>query len=270
MRLRLPSARRGGFVALLAAATLFGACGDAGSPQAGAPPAATSPAAGAPPGASTPDAKRAASAGTFGKLLDLAQIATFERANVKLVNLTNATDDPLDRRILQAKAACGRLDPKQPMLAAFARQCAPTIQIGKLQAIADERCDGSKGPGPCARLLGRLGRSFTALAAANRSYKLAAKRATGDSDCLRTLLPSARSVRARRSAGRYATAAGAAVTAGDEAAFKRELRKFAGTLRSTDDHPGRGQPIIDAIRGACGLPKTQSPPGERSGTATRP
>lgn len=244
---------------LTALVLLIAGCGGDEQPSAGSGGSIPVEGAGEAPRDDLGDMKR----GTFGTVLTVPQLATFERANVKLINLTNATDADLDERVFQARAACGRLDASVPMLEAFAARCGPSIQLGKLTAVLGDRCGATGKIGQCGRILRRMATTMDAMAQTGRVYKLRVKEVTDDRACLKRLVPSAGAYRALRSGAKLARRAAVAIDTGDDAGFQSATTRFQEVAVKGIDEDGPPGPIINALRADCGLVKTVSPPGER-------
>ncbi len=231
---------------------------------------ATSPAAAVTTPATTPAANglattpaQASETEVFAAVLNPVQLASFERANVKLLNLTHATDAPLGPRVTQAVAACGRLDPQQPMLVAFALQCEPTVALAKLSVVSSKRCDGSLGPGPCKRLLRRMSRALAALSDADEAFRVRVREAIDNRKCLSEIAPTRRTIQAMAKASRLAELGAEAIERRDDPGFQAALRRLQDALGDSDEDPGQPGPILRRLRAACGLARTPSPPGER-------
>src|ERR1700712_2495711 len=206
-------------------------------------------------GMPTPTPRRAAPSTArrtaLSKLLTPAQEATFERANVKLINVTNVIAPGIAGRVALARAACARLDPGVPLLRKLRRRCEPTIKATQLLVVFPQRCRAT--PAPCERTLRRYAVETKLRVAADRDYAKLVQRVVPSAACIDQLVVKSSYRRAGLNAAGSAAALADAIDAQSTGGARQALSQLERALRTPqqDDHPA---PVrAELLRVACGL-----------------
>lgn len=196
-----------------------------------------------------------AATGPLSSILTEPQIAQLERVAVEQINLSlSATADGAALETVErVKEACGALDTAVPLLAAFERTCAPSLDFFEAASGLAAGCISSTGSA-CGDALDALNAQAPALSAATLRMHDEVAAAVTDPEC-RTQLGGTDDQMAGMRAFPKATAA-AAKAADDDPAAQQEamtelfaaLEKIGGELAPAD--------YVEALRRDCGMPST--------------
>lgn len=198
----------------------------------------------------------AAVSGPLAGVLTEPQLAQLERVAVEQVNLglSASADGTPPESVERVKEACRALDTSVPLLAAFERTCAPSLEFFGAASGLAAGCITSAGS-ECGDALDDLNERAPALSAATLNMHAAVADAVQDPKC-REQLGGTESQMAGMRAFPKATAAAAKAARADDGAAQQEamtelftaLEKIGGELAPAD--------YVEALRRDCGMPST--------------